>query len=203
MPLSLRAGLTLYICRHGETVGNLEHMFQGVSVNSPLTPKGIEQARTIAKILADNEPDIRNYAFVCSPIGRARQTNEIIRQSLGLPREGYAVDARIEEMSHGIWEGHKRDQARELDPSAYDARAQDKWNVRIPGGESYADVAARAESWIADLSVDTFSVSHGAFLKIFRGLFAGLNWQEMSALDEPQGVVFRVRGNTVERLEAA
>ena len=178
-------------------------MFQGVSVNSPLTPKGIEQARTIAKILDGNEPNIRNYAFVCSPIGRARETNEIIRESLGLPREGYALDARLEEMNHGIWEGHKRDRARELDPAAYDARAQDKWNVRIPGGESYSDVAARAESWIADLSVDTFSVSHGAFLKILRGLFADLDWREMSDLDEPQGVVFRVRGHTVERLESA
>ena len=200
---SLRAGLTLYFCRHGETVGNLEHLFQGVSVNSPLTPKGIEQARAIAKILAGNEPNIRNYAFVCSPIGRARETNEIVREDLGLPREGYALDDRLEEMNHGIWEGHKRDRARELDPAAYDARAQDKWNLRIPGGESYSDVAMRAESWITDLSVDTFSVSHGAFLKILRGLFADLAWREMSALDEPQGVLFRVRGSTVERLESA
>ena len=178
-------------------------MFQGVSVNSPLTPKGVEQARTIAKILDHNAPNIRDYAFVCSPIGRARQTNEIIRESLGLPRDGYAVDERLEEMSHGIWEGHKRDEARSLNPTAYDARQQDKWNVRIPGGESYSDVAKRARSWVADLSVDTFSVSHGAFLKILRGLFADLDWQQMSELDEPQGVVFRVRSSSVERLEAA
>ena len=30
---------------------------------------------------------------------------------------------------------------------------------------------------------------------------AGLDWQAMSALDEPQGVVFRVRGQAVVRLD--
>ena len=199
---SLGAGLTLYFCRHGETEGNLKKMYQGQSVDSPLTPKGIEQARTIARILDRDVPSIRDYAFVCSPIGRARETNEIVRESLGLPRDGYAVDDRLQEMNHGIWEGHPRNDARTLDPAAYDARLRDKWNVPIPGGESYLDVAKRAQSWICDLSVDTFSVSHGAFIKILRGLFAGLDWRETSALDEPQGVLFRLRGSAIERLEA-
>ena len=47
-------------------------------------------------------------------------------------------------------------------------------------------------SWIAELDADTFAVSHGAATRILRGLFAGLSWQQMSDLDEPQGVVFRV-----------
>lgn len=200
---SLGAGLTLYFCRHGETEGNLRKMYQGQSVNSPLTPKGIEQARTIAHILDRDVPDIRDYAFVCSPIGRARQTDEVIREALGLPRDGYAVDDRIKEINYGIWEGHPRNNVRVLDPAGYDAREKDKWNIPAPGGESYAQVAARAESFVASLSVDTFSVTHGAFARVLRGLFAGLDWRETSALDEPQGVVFRVRGSTVDRLDAA
>lgn len=203
MPLSLRAHLTLYFCRHGETEGNLEKMYQGVTMDTPLTPKGVEQARTIGRILESNAPGIRDCAFVCSPIGRARQTNEIIRETLGLPRSGYAVDDRLKEINYGIWEGHPRNNVRVLDPAAYDAREKDKWNVAVPGGESYAQVAKRAESWITSLSVDTFSVTHGAFARILRGVIAGLDWHAMSALDEPQGVVFRVRGSTIERLEAA
>ena len=34
-----------------------------------------------------------------------------------------------------------------------------------------------------------------------RAVLAGLSWQEMSALDEPQGVIFRIRGNQVVRLD--
>jgi broad specificity phosphatase PhoE len=200
---SLAAGLTFYFCRHGETEGNRAKRYQGQSVDSPLTPKGREQARAIAHILDSNAPGIRDYAFVCSPIGRARSTNEIIRETLGLPRDGYAVDDRLKEINYGIWEGHPRNNVCVLDPVGYDAREKDKWNVPAPGGESYAEVAKRAESWITSLSVDTFSVSHGAFLRVLRGVFQGLDWQEITALDEPQGVVFRARGSTIERLEAA
>ncbi len=201
MPLSLGAGLTFYFCRHGETEGNLEKIYQGVSVDTPLSPKGVEQARQIGHILDSKAPGIRDYAFICSPIGRARQTNEIIRESLGLPRSGYAVDDRLKEINYGIWEGHPRNNVRVLDPAGYDARELDKWNVPPPGGESYAQVAKRAESWVASLSVDTFSVTHGAFARVLRGVILGLDWHAMSVLDEPQGVVFRVRGGAIDRLE--
>jgi len=202
MPLSLGDGLTLYFCRHGETEGNVAKRYQGHSLDSPLTPKGIEQARTIGHILDAQAPGIRGYEFVSSPIGRARTTMEIIRQTLGLPRDEYAIDDRLKEINYGIWEGHPRNNVRVLDPATYDARERDKWNIAPPGGESYAQVAERAESWISSLSADTFSVTHGAFARVVRGLFLGLDWRGITALDEPQGVVFRVRGSAVERLEA-
>ena len=40
-----------------------------------------------------------------------------------------------------------------------------------------------------------------AFTRILRGLFLGLDAQAMSDLDEPQGVVFRVTGSQVVRLD--
>ena len=87
------------------------------------------------------------------------------------------------------------------DPALFDARAADKWHVRVPGGENYAEVAARATDWVTGLSTDTFAVSHGALTRVLRGLFLDLDWQGMSALDEPQGVVFRVRDAEVARLD--
>jgi probable phosphoglycerate mutase len=71
----------------------------------------------------------------------------------------------------------------------------------VPGGENYADVAKRAETWVAGLRGDTFAVSHGAFTRILRGLFSGMNGQQMSDLDEEQGVLFRVRDGVVTRLQ--
>ena len=81
------------------------------------------------------------------------------------------------------------------------ARGNDKWHVKVPGGENYADVAARAESWLGSLSGDTFAISHGAFIRILRGMVLGLDWKAMSALDEPQGCVYRLSGQTVTRLD--
>ena len=55
--------------------------------------------------------------------------------------------------------------------------------------------------WVRDLEHDTIAVSHGATTRILRGLLAGLDWRAMSSLDEPQGVVFRVQGAEVVKLE--
>jgi probable phosphoglycerate mutase len=73
--------------------------------------------------------------------------------------------------------------------------------MRVPGGENYAEVAARVTDWLDGLGGNTVAISHGATTRILRGLLAGLDAAAMSALDEPQGVVFRVRGREVVRLD--
>jgi len=40
MALELKPGITLYFCRHGESVANVEKRFQGDHVDTPLTAKG-------------------------------------------------------------------------------------------------------------------------------------------------------------------
>jgi probable phosphoglycerate mutase len=126
---------------------------------------------------------------------------EIVLERLGLPPDAYTLDPRIAEIDLGLWDQLTDAQARALDPALFDARAADKWHVHVPGGENYAEVAARATAWAQSLSADTFAVSHGALTRILRGLILDLDWRAMSALDEPQGVVFRARGATVARLD--
>jgi probable phosphoglycerate mutase len=201
MALSLPARLTLYFCRHGETEANVERRFQGRTIDTPLTQTGRLQAEALARALQTHEPDPGRLQFVSSPLQRAQTTIEIIREGLGLSATGYAIDPRIAEIDLGKWDGLTDAQARALDPATYDRRQADKWNVRVPGGEDYADVAKRCEGWIADLRTDSFAVTHGAFTRILRGLFEGLTWKQMSDLDEKQGVLFRVRGSDVERFE--
>jgi probable phosphoglycerate mutase len=203
MALELKPGITLYFCRHGETEANVEKRFQGDHLDTPLTAKGQQQARAIGGIVRREIADPAACLYVASPLKRACLTMEIVRGVLGLSPDGFTTDCRIEEIDLGAWDGLTETQARALDPATFDARMANKGEIRVPGGgENYADVSLRATSWVYDLGADTFAVSHGAFTRILRGLFQGRSWQEMSALDEPQGVVFRVRGSTVERLEA-
>src|SRR5262249_2541995 len=140
-------------------------------------------------------------AFVSSPYSRAEITMRIVRQELDLPPDGFATDARLTEINLGRWDQLTDAEARALDPAAFDARAADKWNVHVPGGENYQEAAARASAWVRELKADTFAVTHGAILRILRGLFLGLDWRGMNALDETQGVVFRIRGHEVVRLD--
>ena len=202
MVLKLPEGVTLYFCRHGQTEANVEKRFQGLTIDTPLTKRGRKEAKDVAKILAHHVKDPAKLKFVSSPLHRARTTMEIIREHLDLPCEEFSTDARLTEINLGEWDGLTHKQARALDPAFFDKRENNKWDVRVPGGgEDYADVARRAERFIETLRHDTFAVTHGGFTRILRGLFEGLTGQEMSALDEPQGVLFRARGHKVKRFD--
>ena len=122
---------------------------------------------------------------------------------LELPSKDYTIDPRIQEIDLGRWDQLTEAEARALDPAYYDRRAADKWNIPALGGEDYEDVARRLTAWIGDLRADTFAVSHGAATRILRGLFLGLDAARMSALDEPQGVVFRVQAAQITQLPSA
>jgi len=202
MALEVPQGLTLYFCRHGQTEANVEKRFQGHTVDTPLTGKGVQQARDLGEILRTEVPSFAELDYVCSPLERAQATMELVRDTLGLPMDGFRVDARLIEINLGAWDGLTAHEAENRYPKEYAARTADKWNVRVPGGgENYASVAARVTAFVESLERDTFAVSHGAATRILRGLFAGMNWQQMSDLDEPQGCVFRATGSDVVRLD--
>jgi len=145
MRLELPPGLTLYFARHGQTQANVAKLFSGEK-NTPLTATGREQAREVGMVLRRELGARPAIAFVASPLQRACTTMEIVREALDLPREGYAIDARLQEIDLGRWDQLTQDQARALDPAYFDKRAADKWDVPALGGENYAQVAARLTS---------------------------------------------------------
>jgi len=200
MNLRLAGGVTLYFARHGQTEANVEKRFSGFK-DTPLTALGLEQAASVGHILKRELGMAVGFSFVASPLARAVATMRIARQAMGLPADGFATDNRLKEINLGIWDQLTDEEARALSPVLFSARANDKWHVRVPGGENYAEVAARVTDWVRELKQDTIAVSHGATIRILRGLLAGLDWRAMSTLDEPQGVVFRCTGNAVARLD--
>src|SRR5271157_343429 len=75
---------TIFLLRHGESVGNAEDRFQGQS-DFPLTDKGRAQARALAERWL--EEDMEFDLCISSPLARASQTAEIITTRLGLSLE--------------------------------------------------------------------------------------------------------------------
>ena len=200
MNLALPAGITLYFARHGQTEANVEKRFSGFK-DTPLTPLGLQQAASVGHILKRELGLGRGDAFVSSPLARAVTTMRIAREAMGLPPNGFGTDNRLEEINLGVWDQLTDDEARSLSPGLFEQRLADKWHVRVPGGENYAEVAARLTDWIHELKQDTVAISHGATIRILRGLLAGMDWRGMNALEEPQGVVFRARDAEVTLLE--
>jgi probable phosphoglycerate mutase len=200
MMLALPAGVTLCFARHGQTQANAEKRFSGFK-DTPLTALGLEQAASVGHILKRELGTANGFAFVASPLARAMATMRIAREAMGLPADGFSTDNRLKEINLGIWDQLTDEEARAISPVLFDTRVADKWHVRVPGGENYADVAARLTDWVQELKQDTVAISHGAAIRILRGLLGGLDWRAMSALDEPQGVVFRATGSDVVRLD--
>jgi probable phosphoglycerate mutase len=200
LALELPGGITLYFARHGETEANVEKRFSGFK-DTPLTPRGFAQAATAGHILKRELGAAAGFAFVSSPLTRARVTMRVAREAMGLPPDGFATDNRLKEINLGVWDQLTDEEARALSPVLFEQRGNDKWHVRVPGGENYAEVAARLTDWVHELKQDTVAVSHGATIRILRGLLAGMDWRGMNALDEPQGVVFRAKGSEVALLE--
>jgi probable phosphoglycerate mutase len=202
MTLRLKPGVTLYIARHGQTEANFAGRYQGWTRDTPLTALGESQARTVGEILKRELGEAPAIACVSSTLPRAQATMRLAREGMGLPPDGFALDEQIMEIHLGNWDGLTDAEAKARDPEGHALRSADKWSVRVPGGgECYADVAARMGAWAQGLTTDTFAVSHGASTRTLRGLVLGLDGAGINALDEPQGVVFRIRDGEVVKLD--
>jgi probable phosphoglycerate mutase len=184
---------TIYYIRHGETAWNAEGRFQG-SQDIPLNDLGRTQAVAAGGILADllarDGREASSMPFVASPLGRARLTMELMRGTLKLPPDHYAIDGRLREIGYGQWEGLTLPEMKLHDAATFASRDQDKWGVAAPSGESYASVTLRMREWFDSLRVDTVAVAHGGTM---RALMVALGIATpLEAAETPigQGVVY-------------
>ncbi len=164
--------------RHGQTPYNAENRLQGQR-DIPLDGKGREQASAVGRFLRDHlggeiaRLEARG-AFWSSPLGRTRQTMELARIAMELPAQRYRLDPRLKELTFGDWEGLTWSEVEAKYPGAEIIRDADKWAFSPPGGESYAALAARVQSWLGERDSDVFIVSHGGVARAFMAILAGV-----------------------------
>ena len=193
---------TIYFVRHGQTEWNAAGRFQG-SQDIPLNDTGKGQAvrsgELLADILVNDSHDPVKMPFVSSPLGRARNTMELLRGVLGVSPHDYELDDRLREIGYGHWEGSTLAQMEVSHPELFAERQADKWGVPPPGGESYASVTIRVREWYDSLLQDTVTVSHGGTM---RALMVALDVETpVSAVDllVEQGVVYVFRDGQVTK----
>ncbi len=118
--------------------------------------------RAAAKLLRDLlERDGRAPAdldYVSSPLGRARETMELMRATLGLPAGRLSHRCAADEIAFGDWEGLTYQDVLARDSEVVAERERDKWGFRPPGGESYEQLAVRVGAWYATVERDTVVV---------------------------------------------
>jgi broad specificity phosphatase PhoE len=152
----------LILVRHGETEWAREGRHTG-RTDVPLTPRGEEQARSLAPMLADH----KIVLTLVSPAERARRTAELA----GLTANG--TDERLWEWDYGAYEGRTTSQIREERPGWY------LWRDGVAGGETADQVGARVDGVLDEVRPhladgDVVLVAHGHVLRVLTARWLGL-----------------------------
>ena len=191
----------IYITRHGQTDWNVEQRVQG-QVDTDINAIGRRQAKANGRKLALMVPDSSAFAFIASPMRRTRETMEIIRAEMGLPRDGYKVDPRLVEIHFGDWQGSTFRELEEAEPGTTAGRDADKWRFRPPGdtAESYELLAERIRPWFEALTGPAIVVTHGGVIRSLFHLANGLSGAEAAMMDVPQDRVLELGGGRVRWL---
>ncbi len=163
----------LYFVRHGETDWNAEGRYQG-SRDIPLNARGRAQAdlngKLLDRLLARAGRTPAEFTWHVSPLGRTMETMQRIRAAFSVPLPPAVPDARLVEVSFGVYEGRLHTELVPAEMAIAGERDADFWFFRPPSGESYEDVAARVSDFATTLTGPAIIVAHGGILRILRRL---------------------------------
>jgi probable phosphoglycerate mutase len=134
----------IILVRHGQTEWNREERFRG-RAQVPLNETGLVQAEVTGRRIA---AEWRPTAIYSSPLSRAIKTAEVIARHFDLPVQ---VHPGLTDIDYGQWEGLTPDEVRKLSPKMIDDWFNTPDSIRIPGGETLADVRARAMETINEI----------------------------------------------------
>ena len=150
----------LWLCRHGQTDWSRDGRHTS-HTDLPLTPEGVAEARRVAPLLDGLAFDL----VLTSPRRRSTDTAALV----GFPEAKH--EPALAEWDYGDYEGRTTDDIRDTVPG---------WTVfshPTPGGESAAQVAARADRVIArvlDEATDrALAFSHGHLLRVLAARWLG------------------------------
>ncbi len=174
--------MKIYFVRHGQTEWNIKRIFQGIK-NSPLTNEGREQAKKLGEKLKDK----KFTHLYSSPLGRAKETLELIIKN----REDkkYETIEEFREINMGEMEGVPREEFKSKHPVEFNSFWWDakNYNPAAYEGESFQEVMVRVEKGMKFLEDnhknddEILIVSHGMTLQ---GIFAYINNETYESFSE-------------------
>ncbi|WP_127090179.1 histidine phosphatase family protein [Aquabacter cavernae] len=188
----------LFLVRHGETDWNIAGRLQGTR-DIALNALGRIQAAEVGRVLSQMVGGaVAPLHYVSSPLSRAVETMRILRTTLDLPVADFVHDDDLRELSFGRWEGHTWPQLRRRHEGDVIARDRDPWHFAPPGGESYAELMARAGAAIDRLTADSVVVTHGGVIRALLHAKAGMPQGEAALVPIRQGAIYVLSGGSFE-----
>ena len=158
--------MEVYLIRHAQTKSNLKGIDFDDRKATNLTKKGIAQSKKLARKLVKVKID---KIF----ISESKRSYQTVLPLIKLKSIPVVRDARLNEANFGIFSGLTFEMAKRKYPEIYNTRLIDKWNYRIPRGESFEDVSKRLDSFLKNLKKDSgkiktaLIITHATVLKVF------------------------------------
>lgn len=151
----------LFYVRHGETEMNVAGLLSG-RTETPLTEKGIEQAKATGKELKQKLPKMD--LIVCSPYERTYETARLIAQEIGYPVEKIQKNDMFIERTFGVLEGT-------LGTDFLDKHSYKEFDD-VEGSETIENLQKRAGEafkYLQTLEEDNILIiGHGAFARAIK-----------------------------------
>ena len=167
--------MRILLIRHGRQNSPL------CNVNVPLAEEGRRQAELLGERLKNENVD----AIWSSDLIRAVETADIINQYLKVSRE---IRSDLKEISFGDMEGLSDEMIADKYEDFLRARSKMEKDMAYPGGESAADVVARALPVIKEISehdYDTVAVvTHGGVIRSLTAHFLGMDLAKVPLLGQ-------------------
>jgi broad specificity phosphatase PhoE len=135
--------MKIYICRHGQTTGDIEDRYGG-SYDDHLTKKGRNQAQELANKLVNSGTQI----LYCSPLIRTQETAEILKSQLGC--EIKTIEDLKERNKNGILTGMTKSEAMAKYPKL--AEQLKDYRNQIQGAESQDDFVLRIKKAFTEIT---------------------------------------------------
>ena len=186
----------IYLLRHGQTVWNVEGRYQG-QLDSALTEKGKEQAKENALKL-QKYIDIKDVKLFSSPLGRAKNTAEIIVELNGMPHSDIIFEEDIKEFNYGIFEGETKEYCKKVYAKEFLEREANKFSYVLEGGESYLKVFERLMRWLSSVQNEKVIVvvAHEMINRALRGIYCSMTTEEMLGLRQGNDVVIKLENRS-------
>lgn len=146
---------SLFLIRHATTDASASGRNLGGHSDMPLSAAGERLAGQLARAIGTEMAELPHdeIRLVSSPARRCRGTLEPIATGLGIDAGTIEVAPGLVEIDYGAWDGLTPEECLARDPELRAAWLADPYATRCPGGESGADVAARAFAVIDELTV--------------------------------------------------
>lgn len=172
--------MTVFYCvRHGKTIFNQQGIFQGGTVDSPLTEEGVIGAKNLGEQLRT----IRFDDVKVSPLKRAQDTCKLILAANNQMIEPKVIP-ELREMEFGLWDGKPEADYQHLEEFQQLVNEPHLYRAVACGGETFADVLNSSQHFFKQATQEypkgtILVVSHGLLLQTFIKSMQGIQLKEI------------------------